>query len=128
VSLEDGMSATKQLLTILQAKGPLTVEELASITDMDVGKVRVTLAHMRDYGYLTSRPATYAVTPKGLERAVAPDATEESKKRLARKKARLAGISAEAAEAVREARKLDTMVSRSIRTRPALEQAWGVFA
>lgn len=122
------MSATKTILIVLQEQGPKTIEELATITDMDVARVRVTLAHMRDYGYLTSRPATYAVTPKGVQRAEAPEATEESKKRLARKKARLAGITAEAIEAARVARKRDAMVSRSIRKRPALEQAWGVFA
>lgn len=119
------MNATHSILVILQEQGAKTAEELAAITGIDLPKVRTTLIHMRQYGYLNIRPTTYAVTQKGVRRVEAPPATEESKKRLNRKKARLAGISAQAAK---EARQLESMVSRSIRSRPALERAWGARA
>jgi hypothetical protein len=52
----------------------------------------------------------------------------ESKKRMERKKARVAGITAADAAAAREARMRDALVAKSIRSRPALEQAWGARA
>lgn len=118
------MSATKLLLSILQDKGPQSAEGLAAISGMDLARVRVILAHMRECGYLETIPTTFAVTPKGEQRAAAQTSVA-SRKRLERKKARQAGITAEAAKAVRMA---DSLVARSIRSRPALEQAWGVFA
>jgi hypothetical protein len=121
-------SETKKLLAILKDKGPQTVEEVAAMTGMEVTRARAILAHMREYGYLTSRPVSYCVTPKGIQRAEAPPATVESKKRMERKKARVAGITAADAAATREARMRDALVAKSIRTRPALEQAWGAFA
>jgi hypothetical protein len=118
------MSATKQLLTILQDKGPQSAEGLAAISGMDLARVRVILAHMRECGYLETIPTTFAVTPKGDER-LAAQTSVASRKRQERKNARKAGITAEMAK---EARQRDSLVAKSIRSRPALQQAWGVFA
>ena len=118
------MSATKQLLTILQDKGPQSAEGLAAISGMDLARVRLILAHMRECGYLETIPTTFAVTPKGDER-LAAQTSVASRKRQERKNARKAGITAEMAKA---ARMNDVLVSKSIRTRSPLEQAWGVFA
>jgi hypothetical protein len=121
------MSATKQLLTILQDEGPLTAEELAAVAGMDLARVRVILAHMRKCSYLEARPMTFAVTPKGEKHSeeIAKPPSVASSKRLQRKKDRQAGITAEMAK---EARMRNSMVSQSIQGRPALEKAWGVFA
>lgn len=59
------MTRTRKILKLL-AEGPaLTVEEMSEHLGMPVKSVRISIAEMRQRGYIESRPSTYVITDVG---------------------------------------------------------------
>lgn len=64
------MTATKQFLRIMATGEPQSIKAMVKLTGLSEQKVKETIAHMRQFGYLESSPVTYQITDKGIERSM----------------------------------------------------------
>lgn len=114
------MSITTTIIRLLEDGKPRTLTEICEITGYTRVSASNIIGHLMAKKFLDARPVCYSINDAGRERAKVerkPKAKAAPKPSRPRKTRAI------------EARRIptDTMVSKSILKRPALEQAWGVF-
>ena len=113
------MTRTKKLLMALADGVPMSVKALSEATGFDRVLIIRSLDDLRQAGFIETQPATHLITPAGIAKR---DFKPKGRAKAAPKKPiKPRAIAARRIPA-------DTMVSKSIQGRPALEKFWGAAA
>ena len=116
------MSITNTIIRLLEDGKPRTLTEICEATGYERVSASNIIGHLMAKKFLDARPVSYSINDAGRERAKVdrkPKA-KSSKPPKSSKPRKPRAI---------EARRIptDKLVSKSIQSRPALEQVWGVF-
>ncbi|MDM0041857.1 hypothetical protein QTI05_22645 [Variovorax sp. J22R193] len=111
------MSAAKKIIALLSDGVSRTNPEIAKALGCTQQEAREILAHLKYRGKVESAPVRYSLAVDGVDRTIGR-----------RKRLKADRPEKPATPKVPEAMKTDCLIGDALRSRPALQSAWGAMA